>query len=149
MKRTEEGLKDKLVSPVLKDDTLKRYSAISSKINSNCIKKPNLDNPTSDVKRVHYEEQSKEEETNLAFLPSQTMGDTNKPTKFNVNYAERSDLNEHLESKRGKFQSTEDEYTKSQSYYLDDQTLYFTNGPFYKDEMHKRVERHHQGNSSF
>lgn len=38
----------------------------------------------------------------------------------------------------------EEEYETKKSYLLDDNTLYFTNGPFYKNEMHGRVERHHK-----
>ena len=141
-KSTESALNREI--PHSKYDTLKRYTPISPKniegSIQNLAKIPS--NSISDIKQNSLWK-TKGKQTDPAFIPTQTI---EKSTKFNINYPERSNFSENYGTEGENLVQTLDEYTKSRVYYLDDGTLYFTNGPFYKDEMHKRVDRHHQGN---
>jgi hypothetical protein len=87
----------------------------------------------------HYEIDNKQKITathvkldNSDFIPPQT--------KFRSN----NDFTVHEDVESLYLKHSSEVYETKKSYLLDDKTLYFTNGPFYKDEMHDRVERHHQ-----
>ncbi|CAI2365131.1 unnamed protein product [Moneuplotes crassus] len=150
---TETPENYKYPSPDSKNDTFKRYLPFSdSPSNVSSFRKSNFKPTKSNKitpKRVHYEESAEEDPSEEGpsedprFMPTQTR-DLGETTKFDVRSPADTILHQMEQTEREDFLETIDNYNESKAYYLDDGTLYFTNGPFYKEEMHSRVERHHK-----
>jgi hypothetical protein len=123
---------------------------------------PDFDRTRSENKKVRYADS--EFKSPSGFLPDQSKSRRGLDTNFDVNIPEKTqeheksskspekeesdnlsprDLNDQYRESQEEFSHAREEWALSKSYYLSDGTLYFTNGPFYKDEMHSRVEFHH------
>ena len=144
----EEFRKRTKIKTDSKENSFQRYTPLGTDEEETPVKKSNFktDGKTEKSnKRVHYEDPDLDHLSEEKFIPEQTKSNRGKFTKFSVHYPDRTEDEEVTEYERQEYTQTEDDYTKSRQYVLDDGTLYFTNGPFYKNEMHSRVDRHHKG----